>query len=225
MRAPLLAATLALAGCLRPLALPPLPPPMVALPPPPPASPGSLWRAERADNYLFVDVRAHFPGDLLTVIVSETAKGNSNGKTDASADSSIAASVQEFFGVPASLVKFLPGGFNPEQVVEAQTKRSSKGDAETTRQGSLAASITVRVVDVEPNGNLRIQGDKEVSVNGEHEHIVLLGIVRPEDIAPDNSVPSTRLADARIQYYGRGTVGDKQGVPLVHRAFDWIWPF
>jgi flagellar L-ring protein FlgH len=225
MRPLVSAVAIALAGCMRPLALPPPPPPMVALPPPPPSSPGSLWRAERADNYPFVDVRAHFPGDLLTVVVSETAKGNSNGTTDASGASSIAASVQEFFGIPAAMVKFLPGDFNPEQIVQAETKRSSKGDAETTRQGSLAASITVRVVDVEPNGNLRVQGDKEVSVNGEHEHIVLLGIVRPEDIAPDNSVSSTRLADARIQYYGRGTVGDKQNVPLVHRAFDWIWPF
>jgi flagellar L-ring protein precursor FlgH len=70
-----------------------------------------------------------------------------------------------------------------------------------------------------------VRGDKVIRVNREDQYIVLSGTVRPQDIAADNSVLSTRLADARIDYYGRGVVADKQGVPMVHRLFDWIWPF
>ncbi len=186
---------------------------------------GSLWHPELAANYAFLDVRAHFPGDLLTVVINENSKGKKAATTDGSAESSIAASVQNFFGVPASAVTLLPGGFDPEMIVTAETNRSNKQDAATTREGNLTANITVRVVEVDATGNMRVQGDKIVTINSEDQHIVLTGIVRPEDIAADNSVLSGRLADARISYYGYGTVGDKQGEPLGQRLFDWIWPF
>lgn len=226
MRGVALLVGVALLGCgLRRSKLPPPPPPEVALLSAPTPAPGSLWHAELAANYAFVDVRAHFPGDLLTVVVSEQSDGSKDATTDSSAESSISASVEEFFGIPAAAVKFLPKGFNPESVVKASTARSSTGDAETKRTGRLTASITVRVVAVDPSGNLHVQGDKVIRVNREDQHIVLTGTVRPEDIGADNSVLSTRLADARIDYYGRGTVGDKQGTPLVHRLFDWVWPF
>ena len=215
---------LTIAGCTparRPL--PPPPPPMI----PAPATPavGSLWHPEQAANYAFLDVRAHFPGDLLTIVIAETSKGKKDAATNTKAESSISANVQDFFGIPASSVRVLPSGFNAESIVRATTARESKGNGETTREGSLAASITVTVVGVDPNGNLHVQGDKVIGVNREEQYIILSGTVRPEDIASDNSVPSTRLADARIEYYGRGTVGDKQGTPLVHRLFDWVWPF
>jgi flagellar L-ring protein precursor FlgH len=221
---PIAIGMLALAACARPRA--PLPPPAPpALPAPTTPPPGSLWHPEQAANYPFLDVRAHFPGDLLTVVIAESSKGKKDAATNAKAESSIAANVQDFFGVPASAVHFLPSGFNPESIVQATTSRESKGTGETTREGSLTASITVTVVGVDPNGNLHVRGDKIIGVNREQQYIVLSGTVRPEDIASDNSVPSTRLADARIDYYGRGTVADKQNVPLVHRLYDWIWPF
>ena len=226
MRAPLpvALAMLALGACAPPhMALPPPAPPMLPEPTRPPT--GSLWHPEQASNYEFLDVRAHFPGDLLTVVVDEESKGKKDAATDAKADTSIAANVQDFFGIPASAVHFLPSGFNPESIVQAATSRESKGSGETTREGSLTASITVTVVGVDPSGNLHVRGDKIIGVNREHQYIVLSGTVRPEDIASDNSVPSARLADARIDYYGRGIVADKQNVPLVHRLYDWIWPF
>lgn len=213
-----------LSGCYanRPY-LEPLPPRLGPAPTQP--ANGSLWHPELASNYAFLDVRAHFPGDLLTVVVSENSKGKKAATSDGSAESSLAASVQDFFGLPASMVKFLPGGFDPEAIVTAETNRSNKQDAATTREGQLTASITVRVVDVDATGNLRVQGDKIVTINSEDQHIVLTGIVRPEDIAADNSVLSSRLADARISYYGYGSVGDKQGTPLAQRLMDWVWPF
>lgn len=213
-----------LPACSRHRQLPPAPPVDIASTAQPPP-PGSLWRPELAGNYAFVDVRARFPGDLLTIVIAEQSSGKKDATTAANAESSISASVEDFFGIPAAAVKLLPKCFNPSQIVKAETKRDSKGDAETTRSGSLTASITVTVVAVDQSGNLHVQGDKIVSVNREDQHIVLTGTVRPEDITSDNSVLSSRLADARIDYYGRGTVGDKQNVPLVHRLYDWIWPF
>ncbi|TMB39085.1 MAG: flagellar basal body L-ring protein FlgH [Deltaproteobacteria bacterium] len=225
MRWPVLLGLLLLAACARVASVPVPPPAAVAIQPPPPPPNGSLWHPELAANYPFLDVRAHFPGDLLTVVVAEQSQGKKDATTETTGESSISASVEDFFGIPAAAVKFLPNGFNPQSVVKAETKRSSKGDGTTTREGALTANITVRVVALDPNGNLYVRGDKIVSVNRENQHIVLSGTVRPEDIASDNSVLSSRLADARIDYYGSGVVGDKQNVPLTHRLFDWVWPF
>jgi flagellar L-ring protein precursor FlgH len=221
----LLAIVLLTAGCYagRPH-LEPLPP---RLGPPPSAPPGngSLWRAELTQNYAVLDVRAHFPGDLLTVIIDEQSKGRKAATTQGSNESSVSASVQDFFGIPAGAVKFLPRGFNPEGIVTAETRRESAADGKTTREGTLSARITVRVIARDGAGNLHIQGDKIVTLNSEDQHIVLTGVVRPEDIRPDNTVLSSRLADARISYYGFGAVGDKQLVPFGQRLMDWIWPF
>ena len=225
MRWPVLLGLLLLAACARVASVPVPPPAAVAIQPPPPPPNGSLWHPELAANYPFLDVRAHFPGDLLTVVVAEQSQGKKDATTETTGESSISASVEDFFGIPAAAVKFLPNGFNPQSVVKAETKRSSKGDGTTSREGVLTANITVRVVALDPNGNLYVRGDKIVSVNRENQHIVLSGTVRPEDIASDNSVLSSRLADARIDYYGSGVVGDKQNVPLTHRLFDWVWPF
>jgi flagellar L-ring protein precursor FlgH len=216
---------LLVAGCYagRP-AMQPLPPrlgPQVTTPP----TNGSLWRAELAQNYAFQDVRAHFAGDLLTIVVDEQSRGKKAATTDGSNESSVSASVQDFFGIPAGALSFLPSGFNPEGIVTAATKRESSADGETTREGNLSARITVTVVGQDGAGNLHVQGDKIVTINSEDQHIVLTGIVRPEDIRPDNTVLSSRLADARISYYGYGVVGDKQSVPLGHRLMDWVWPF
>lgn len=218
-------AALVLAGCYanRP-ALQPLPARIGPPPTPPPAN-GSLWHPELPSNYAFLDVRARFPGDLLTILVSETSKGRKNATTDGKSDGSLSASVQDFFGLPVSALKFLPSGYDPEAVVTAQTKRSNDAEATTTREGTLTASVTVSVIRIDDAGNLHVQGDKIVTINSEDQHIVLTGLVRPEDIQSDNTVLSSRVADARISYYGYGSVGDKQGTPLGHRLFDWLWPF
>ena len=214
-----------LSGCLgnRPV-LEPLPERIGPPPALPPAN-GSLWHQELDWNYAFADVRARFPGDLLTIVVSEQAKGKKDATTEGSRESSILASVKDFFGIPGGAVKFLPAGFESENIVTASTKNSNKGEATTTREGQLTANITVTVLAVNDAGNLHVQGDKIVTVNSEDQHLVLTGLVRPVDIRPDNSVLSSRLADARISYYGYGTVGDKQNVPIVHRLMDWLWPF
>ena len=211
-------------GCLGPMALPP-PRPPAFVPRLPAPGLGSLWQPQNAANYAALDVRPRFPGDLLTVVVTEQAKGKKDAKTDTSAETAISASVQSFFGIPAAAASFLPGGFSPESIAKATTTRDTKGDGATERSDTLTANITVTVTAVEPNGNLLIRGDKIIRVNREDQYIVLSGTVRPEDIHGDNTVSSTRLADARISYFGDGTVGDKQRERIVHRLFDYLWPF
>jgi flagellar L-ring protein FlgH len=224
MRALGLVLVVVTSGCLGPMPLPPPRPPAFAPRTPAPGL-GSLWNPQRAGNYAALDVRPRFPGDLLTVVVTERASGKKDATTEASSETSISASVQEFFGVPAAALSFLPTGFNPESVVKASSARTASGDGTTERTDTLTANITVTVTAIEPNGNLLVQGDKIIRVNREDQYIVLSGTVRPEDVRSDNTVPSTRLADARISYFGDGTVGDKQRERLVHRLFDYLWPF
>jgi flagellar L-ring protein precursor FlgH len=196
---------------------PTLPP--LAMPAPAGPMPGSLWRADQAANYAFVDVRPRFPGDLLTVVVSEDAEGEKDAETDLESKSSIAASVKEFFGIPNV------GDIDPENVMQANSQRSFEGSGETSRRASMTARITVTVTAVEPSGNLHVEGQKEVTLNKEKEYIVLRGVVRPEDIDGNNEVPSWRLADARIDFYGSGIVANQQRPGLGYILFDWLWPF
>jgi flagellar L-ring protein precursor FlgH len=224
MRRPAWLALELVVGCYanRP-ALRPLPARLGPPPTPPPAN-GSLWHPELAQNYAFLDVRARFPGDLLTIVVDEKSLGDKKATTNGKNDSSLSASVQDFFGIPAAAVKILPAGFS-DPVMTAATKRSSDASGETTRSGVLSANITVTVLAVDGAGNLQVQGDKIVTLNSEDQHLVLTGWVRPEDIRSDNSILSSRVADARISYYGYGAVGDMQRRPLAQHLMDWIWPF
>src|SRR5262249_9808131 len=110
-------------------------------------------------------------------------------------------------------------------LVQAQAKREWKGDGETTREGTLKATMTVEVKAVSPSGNLFVQGDKIILVNEEEQHVVLSGWVRPQDINAQNQVESTRLADARMEYYGVGAVGNKQNPGWGLQILDLVWPF
>jgi len=98
-----------------------------------------------------------------------------------------------------------------------------RGGGSTTRGGSLNARMTAQVVDVLPNGVLRIEGRQTIIVNGEEQVIVVSGLVRPQDIKPDNTVLSTFVADATITYQGTGPIGDKQQPGLLTRLLNWLF--
>lgn len=212
---------LALAGCAQMMSRtsgpPPLPP--LAVPMPGGTAPGSLWRANQAGSYPFLDVRPRFPGDLLTIVIAEDAQGKKDADTKIGSDSSVSGSVKEFFGIPSF------GNLEPSNLLTAEAKRSFEGEGETTRKASLTGRITVTVTAVEPNGNLHVEGQKVVSLNNEEEYIVLRGVLRPEDIGTNNEVSSWRLADARIEFYGSGVVANQQGPGFIYTALDWLWPF
>jgi len=205
-------------------------PPLNTTPPPPmPPSPrakatGSLWRDDVAANYLFADTKARFAGDLLTIVITEDASGSKAADTSTTTETDISASLEQFFGLPQQLVKHQPN-IDPSQLVKASSERKWDGEGTTNRSGKLTARMSAVVKAVSPTGNLWVQGDKIVSVNQEDQHIVVQGWVRPEDIDSQNQVLSTRLADARIDYYGVGVVGAKQRQPWGFWIFDFVWPF
>jgi len=188
---------------------------------------GSLWREESAHSILFMDYKARRVNDIITISIVEVSSASGQANTKTGRKSSIDASVTDFLGAPSDFgLKNLWGrgnGFNAK--IGATTKNSFDGSGETSRKGRLTASITARVIKVLPNGNLVIRGRKEVTINYDEQIIIISGIVRPKDISADNRVLSTYIADARIQYTGKGVINDNQQPGWFARILDKIWPF
>jgi flagellar L-ring protein precursor FlgH len=185
---------------------------------------GSLWRDNVSANYLFTDVKAHFPGDLLTVLVVEDSSGSKAAATSTTTDTSVFGNLTEFFGLPQQLAAKNPD-INPAALLSAEAQREWDGEGTTTRTGRLTARITVQVTAVDANGNLWVEGEKVVAVNREDQHIVVNGLVRPEDVNAANEVLSTRLALGKVEYYGVGVVATKQHPGWGRWILDWVWPF
>ncbi|MBM4265693.1 MAG: flagellar basal body L-ring protein FlgH [Deltaproteobacteria bacterium] len=221
-------ASLGLSGCLSFFERDPVPVlgGEVLIPPPTPLerSTGSLWRNNVSANYPFTDVRAGLPGDLLTVVVLEDDSGAKEAATDTESTASVLEGISQFFGLPQQLQKKNPD-IDPAALIQADSERTWEGSGATVRKGRLQARMTVEVKAIGPTGNLWVQGDKIVAVNNEDQHVVLSGWVRPVDINARNEVESTRLADARIDYYGIGEVGRQQRAGWGMVVLDWVWPF
>ena len=191
-----------------------------------PLSEGSLW-ADNSKSSLFLDNRASGIGDVLTIKILEISQGTNTATTNSSRDSSISGSVTNLFGLAgAGLVKNFWGKGKPLDLsVDASMTNGYKGAGDTARQQSITGTATVLVVDTTPGGNLVIAGKREVTLNREKQMMVISGIVRPDDIAPDNSIFSTQIADAKVVYSGSGVLSDKQGPGWLMRIIDYVWPF
>lgn len=184
--------------------------------------PGSIWKGNNSSNSLFGDQRASGIGDIITVRIVEVSQATEKATTDTKRTGAVQLGVPNFFGLETNNI---PSSISTDKFVKADTKNDFKGEGETTRTGSLSATITARVVDVMPNGNLAIEGKREISINEEKKEILFQGIVRQKDIAYDNSVLSTQVADAKIIYTGIGVIGEKQAPGWLARIFDLVWPF
>lgn len=160
---------------------------------------------------MFADRKARRPGDLVTVIIVEQAQARQTATTSTGRDSEV--SVGPGGGVLADLIPLLRLGGGD----------SFSADGAVTRGGSLTAKITTKVVETYANNTLRIEGRQKIVVNGEEQEIVLTGLVRGEDIAPDNTVLSTFVADAEISFVGTGIVGEKNKPGLLTRLFNWLF--
>jgi flagellar L-ring protein precursor FlgH len=113
----------------------------------------------------------------------------------------------------------------PNVIKAGANKNDFSGSGETKRSGSLTTTMAARVMEVLPNGNLAVEGKREIYVNNEKKEILLQGIVRPRDIASDNTIYSTQIADAKIIYTGIGVLAEKQRPGWAARIFDYVWPF
>jgi flagellar L-ring protein FlgH len=188
-------------------------------------SPGpGLFRENRSLGF-FEDLRAHRVGDLVTINIVETSKASKKADTKTSRASSINAGINNMIGYEARMGKYLPNEFDNTVMFKASMANDFDGSGSTGRTESMTAAITARVLQVLPNGNLYIEGTRQVRVNNEIQYITLSGLIRPTDISPDNTILSSYIADAKIDYTGSGPVSDKQRPGWMARILDHVWPF
>ncbi len=181
---------------------------------------GSLWSPTVEGSYYFQDYKAHRVGDIVRVNISETTKGKKEANTKTKRKSEIAAVTNNLFNVQSH-----HPAFTERLGLEAEFENEFEGKATTDRKGEFTATITAIVTDVFPNGNMLIEGHREVLLNNEKETITLTGVIRPGDLSPSNTIQSEKIADARVSYSGRGVLNDKQRPGWLVRTLDWIWPF
>ncbi len=187
-----------------------------------PATNGSLWTESRGS--LFNDRKAQRIGDILTVAIFERASASKEASTSTGRSSSASAGINNLFGLEKQIAT-INGAIDPTKLIGTQYDNEFTGSGSTSRREDLVATITTRVVDVLPNGNLRIDGHKSVTVNNEQQLIRLSGIVRPTDVSSNNVVDSSQVLDAQIVYTGKGVISDKQKQGWLVRILDNVWPF
>jgi flagellar L-ring protein precursor FlgH len=188
-----------------------------------PPSEGSIFTAKSKN--LYQDNRARRIGDIVLVKIVETSSGKKTAETKTSRDSSLTGGISSLFGFEKSLLT--KGGESIPSLtnLNADMANDFQGKGETKRDSTVTATLSARVVDIAMDGNLMIQGYREVRVNNETQHIILSGLVRPSDISQDNSILSSNIADARIEYNGTGTLASKQQPGWLSNTLDVIWPF
>ncbi len=214
MRALIPVAALLLAACASTPVVPP---------PPAPAAPvytaGAIYQAGTANDW-FGDRRARRVGDVLTVVLIEQTQAQTSSATSTSKTSDLSLPGPTLFGGPvtANGIPFLNNTFSGD--------RSFEGGGDSSQSNQLSGSISVRVVEVDASGLMRIEGRKQLRLNQGNETLEIAGWVRPEDIGPDNTLLSNRVADARVRYAGRGALGDANAQGWLARFFNHpLWPF
>ncbi|MEY9753770.1 flagellar basal body L-ring protein FlgH [Bradyrhizobium yuanmingense] len=183
-------------------------------------NPNSLWR--NGSRAFFKDQRARQVGDLLTVAVNITDKANIENDTSRSRSNKEDSGITNFIGAQTitQANKILPG-----RVLTADSTSSSEGKGSVDRKEALQTNVAAVVTQVLPNGNLVVEGKQEIRVNFEIRELIVAGIVRPEDIQSDNTIDSTKIAQARIAYGGRGQITDVQQPRYGQQVMDVLLPF
>jgi flagellar L-ring protein precursor FlgH len=205
-----------------PTAKPGYKPVQMPMPAAQPASynPNSLWR--NGSRAFFKDQRAHQIGDILTVKVNITDRANFDNETKRSRDSKDDSGVDNFFG--KSKLPIVNSAL-PTRIFTADSNTSTDGKGSVDRKETLSTNVAGVVTQVLPNGNLVIEGRQEIRVNFEIRELIVAGVVRPEDIESDNTIDSSKIAQARIAYGGRGQLTDMQQPRYGQQVMDVILPF
>jgi len=173
----------------------------------------SLWKDAEENamsSGLFSEVKGHKIGDILTVLVAESATATQKATTQTKKSSNLAVNAG------TGPLNFIPNMGNT-------SSSDFQGDGTTSRSGNLTAKISAKIIKKLPNGNLVVEGKRFIRINEENQEITLTGTVRPTDIAADNTVLSSYLADAEIRYKGNGVNGSVNKRGIVKRLSDWIF--
>jgi flagellar L-ring protein precursor FlgH len=181
---------------------------------------GSIWQASSASP--MDDFKARKRGDIVTVVIVEEASASKQATTGTKREAGISASIPNFMGIETTA---LADKLDLNALVKANTSSDFNGSGTTTRKDMLNATISAHVMDVLPNGDLRIEGSRSVKVNNEEQIIILQGTVRPKDINHENMISSSQIADARITYSGNGIINDRQQPGWLFNFIDKVWPF
>lgn len=183
---------------------------------------GGLWRPDAKNAALYSDYRAFREQDLVVVRIEELADARRSADTNLKRDSDINLALTAFLKAAGTTVN---AGPQLDGTVGLKSGVDFNADGRTARTERLTATVPAIVKKVLPNGNLFIEGHRVVLVNSEEQHFYISGVVRPIDITQDNSVRSSYVADAEIEFTGRGVLSDNQKPGLLTRFFNWIWPF
>ncbi len=201
----------------RPITMP-MPRPQIV---PPEAD--SLWRP--GSRAFFKDQRASQVGDIVTVLVNISDAANFQNQTSAGRTGGESLGLPNLFGFEAAIPKIISRAANLNSLVSASSKGNSTGTGTIKRAEAVTLRLAGVVTQVLPNGNLALSARQEVRVNSELRQLQVSGVIRPQDIASDNTVQSERLAEARIAYGGRGTITDVQQPRYGQQILDTLLPF
>lgn len=182
---------------------------------------GSIYDSHAAPLRPIANKTAHRTGDLVTVIISENQKIKNEEKSEFSKESDLSYQLLNF--------DVKPEAFNPLPAIRTRKSDEFTGDATYEKKGAFTARLTAIVMDTLPNGNLVIQGRREVRIDGEVKVLEFSGIVRRYDVSRTNTIESELVADARVTYTGSGPMTratNRVGLSgWLHDAIDWLWPF
>ncbi|MFN3845264.1 MAG: flagellar basal body L-ring protein FlgH [Paracoccaceae bacterium] len=188
-----------------------------------PTDASSLWTASRAS--LLGDRRAGTRGDILTVVIEIDDRAeisNSSGRTRTGSQT---MGMPQLMGIPQRLDRVLPEGTSMADAVDTKSSSTFSGNGSVSRKEKLTLRVAVTVVEVLPNGVLRIEGQQEVRVNFELRELIVSGYVRPSDISRTNEITYDKIAGARIAYGGRGQISDVQQPRYGQQITDILLPF
>ena len=174
----------------------------------------SLYSDAAPNLFLFRDLRARNVNDLITIVIVENSSATGTANTSTQKKGDVTAAVPGFFGIKT-----------PPIPLTASSALDFSGQGSTTRSGQLNASLSARIVQVTPNGDLVIEGTKQVTINREHQLLTVRGIVRQYDLSPTNVVLSTAIANMEVNFDGKGLISDANKPALLFKIFKYILPF
>jgi flagellar L-ring protein FlgH len=186
-------------------------------------APNSLWRA--GEHSFFNDQRATQIGDILRVKIEIADKAELSNSSDRKRSSSTSAGVSHFFGLENGLGRLFGADFDPTNLVGASGDTDQSGEGAINREEKIELTVAAAIVDRLPNGNLVIAGRQQVRINAELRELTVSGVIRPQDIASDNSIRHDQIAEARISYGGRGQLSAAQRPRWGQRVADAIAPW
>lgn len=184
-----------------------------------PAGDGAIYSAAN-NRFLFEDIKARRPGDVITVLLEENTNATKSASTNTSKNTAIAMPSPTLFGMTPTYKgkKFLNNQVNSDVAFT--------GGADSSQSNRLTGSITVTIAEVYQNGNMFVRGEKMLTLNQGSEVVQISGIVRPADISPNNEIQSAQIADARITYNGSGALADSNKPGWLTRLVGGkLWPF